>query len=63
MKAYVTTTGVLFGAIVLAHVARLADEGVHVAKDPIFILATVVPAALSLWACRLVWQSVGKRNA
>jgi hypothetical protein len=58
MKVYVTTTGVVFGAVVLAHIARLAAEGLHVARDPFFVLATVVPAALSVWACRLLWKAV-----
>jgi hypothetical protein len=54
MKAYVVTTGSIFGLIVLAHVARVVDEGARLAKEPSFILLTVAAAALSFWAWRVV---------
>ena len=54
MKAYVITTGSVFGLIVLAHVARIVDEGTHLAKEPAFVLFTAAAAALSLWAWRVV---------
>lgn len=50
MKAYVTTTGVVFGLIVVAHVWRAIEEGSHMLTDPWFLLATAVAAALSVWA-------------
>lgn len=63
MKAYLVTTAAVFGAIVLAHVARLAAEGLHVAGDPVFLLATVLPACLCAWACHLLrrWRA-GTQN-
>ncbi|HEY6195859.1 MAG TPA: hypothetical protein VI504_12520 [Candidatus Eisenbacteria bacterium] len=57
MKAYVITTGTAFGLIVAAHIWRLFEEGVHPATEPPFILLTVVSAALSIWAWRLLARS------
>jgi hypothetical protein len=54
MKAYVMTTGVLFGLIAMAHVWRVFVEGPGLAADPWFILLTVAAAALCLWAWRLM---------
>jgi hypothetical protein len=54
MKAYVVTTGSIFGVIVLAHVWRVVEEGPHLATDPSYILLTAAAAALSLWAWRLL---------
>jgi len=54
MKAYVMTTGAVFGLLALAHVWRVIVEGPHMATDPFFILITVAAAALSLWAWRLL---------
>jgi hypothetical protein len=54
MKAYVMTTGVLFGLITLAHVWRVFEEGRGLAADPSFILLTIAAAALCLWAWRLI---------
>jgi hypothetical protein len=55
MKAYVMTTGVVFGLITLAHIWRVTEE-THLAKEPWFILLTVATAALCLWAVRLLWR-------
>ena len=57
MKAYVITTGTVFGLIVIAHVWRIFEEGVHVAKEPPFLLLTLIAAALGLWACGLLVRS------
>ena len=54
MKAYVMTTGAVFGLLTLAHVWRVIVEGPHMATDPFFIVITVAAAALSLWAWRLL---------
>jgi len=54
MKAYVMTTGALFGLLVAAHIWRAIEEGPHLAKDPWFVLFTFVAAGLALWAWRLV---------
>jgi len=54
MKSYVMTTGTVFGLITLAHLARVMAEGAHVAKDPWFVLLTIVTGTLCLWAWRLI---------
>jgi hypothetical protein len=54
MKAYVMTTGAVFGLITLAHVLRIIAEGPHLATDPWYVLLTVAAAALGLWAWRLL---------
>jgi hypothetical protein len=54
MRAYVMTTGVLFGLITLAHVWRVIEEGRGLAGDLWFILLTVAAAGLCLWAWRLL---------
>ena len=53
MKAYVMTTGSVFGLLVVAHVWRVVEEA-HLATDPAFILTTAVAAALCLWAWRVL---------
>ena len=35
MKAYLVTTGSIFGLIVLAHILRIIEEGQHLARDPL----------------------------
>jgi hypothetical protein len=52
MKAYVISTGTVFGLLTLAHIWRIVAEDRHLATDPWFVLLTVVAAALCLWACR-----------
>ena len=54
MRAYVMTTGVLFGLIAVAHVWRAFEEEAGLATDPFFVLLTVAAAALSVWAWRLI---------
>ncbi len=57
MKAYVMTTGAVFGLITLAHLLRMIVEGRHVATEPLFILLTVVSGSLCFWAWLLVRNS------
>ncbi len=57
MKAYVMTTGVVFGLLTLAHIWRGIEEGPYLATEPWFILITVAAAALCVWALRLLWRS------
>jgi hypothetical protein len=58
MKAYLMTTGTVFGAIVLAHVWRLFEEGLHPATEAPFVILTVVSATLSVWA----WVLLARHN-
>jgi len=57
MKAYLITTGTVFGLIVLAHIWRVFEEGSHLATDPVFVILTIAAAALSFWAWRLLSHS------
>jgi hypothetical protein len=54
MKAYVLTSGSIFGLLVLAHVLRVIVEGPALARDPFFVIATIVAGALCIWAVRLL---------
>jgi hypothetical protein len=56
MKAYVVTTGAVFGLVTLLHIWRGIEEGPHLATDPWYILLTLAAAALCLWALRLLWR-------
>jgi hypothetical protein len=59
MKAYVITTGLLFGFLTLAHLLRIFLENRNLATDPFYVLITVATAALSVWAWRLLRLSKG----
>jgi hypothetical protein len=54
MRAYVMTTGAVFGLITVAHVLRVIAEGPHLARDPWYVLLTVATATLCIWAWRLL---------
>ena len=58
MKAYLMTTGTVFGLITLAHFWRVFLEWPHLATDSVFVLLTVAAAALCVWAwCLLKYSS------
>ena len=57
VKAYVMTTGVVFGLITLAHIWRVIEEGMHLAETPWYILITLATAALCFWAFSLLWRA------
>jgi len=57
MKAYIITTGAVFGLLTLAHIWRVIEEGPHLMTQVPWVLITVAAAALCLWACRLLWTS------
>jgi hypothetical protein len=54
MKAYVVTTGAAFGLVVVMHVWRVIEEGPGPAKDPWFVLVSLIAAILCLWAWRVL---------
>lgn len=54
MRAYVVTTGVVFGLITLAHLARLWAEGSYLLTEPGWVLLTVAAAALCAWAMHVL---------
>jgi hypothetical protein len=57
MKAYVMTTGTVFGLITLAHILRIIEEGPHLLTEPLWIILTLAAAGMSVWAWRLLWNS------
>ena len=60
MKTYVTTTGSVFGLLVVAHLARIVAEGPHLATDPLFTSMTLLAAAFCAWAwylLRTTWRA------
>lgn len=54
MRAYIASTGVIFGLIVIAHVWRVLVEGPELARSPWYIAVTLLAAGLVVWACRLL---------
>ena len=57
MRAYVITTGAVFGLLALVHLWRAVEEGHHLATDPEFLIITLLAAALAVWAWRVFRQS------
>jgi hypothetical protein len=53
MRAYLMTTGFLFAALVVAHVWRATLEP-NLVRDPAFLIFSVLAAALTVWAVRLL---------
>ena len=53
MKAYLISTGALFGLLTLIHIRRAIDER-HLATEPWYILITLASTVLCLWAVRLL---------
>jgi NO-binding membrane sensor protein with MHYT domain len=54
MKAYVVTTGMIFGLLVAVHLWRMLAEHPHLATDPIYLAITAVAGGLAIWAWRVV---------
>jgi hypothetical protein len=55
MKAYVVTTGTLFGLLTIVHIWRATQEK-QLATEPWYILITLAAAALCVWALRVLWR-------
>jgi hypothetical protein len=53
MKSYVVTTGIIFGLIALAHVARVFAEGSRLIREPFFLLTSLIALSLCAWAAVL----------
>jgi hypothetical protein len=54
MKVYLALTAVVFGLLTVMHVWRMIAESSSLAKDPFFLLLTLVSAGLCLWAVKLL---------
>jgi hypothetical protein len=57
VKAYVTTTGVIFGLVTLAHIMRMITERPHLAEEFWYVSLTLLSAALCFWAFWLIRRS------
>ena len=57
MKAYVITTGTVFGLLTVAHIWRMLAERPQLAAEPWYILITAATTALCFWAFSLLWRS------
>jgi hypothetical protein len=57
MKAYVITTGAVFGLLTVAHLLRIVTEDSQLATNPVYILITVASAALCIWAWYVLRRS------
>jgi hypothetical protein len=55
MKAYVITTGAVFGLLALAHIWRAVVER-SALTQPWWVLITLAAAALCVWAVRLIMR-------
>lgn len=49
MKAYVVTTGSIFGLITVLHILRMFVEPEQ-GRDPVYILLTLLAASVCIWA-------------
>jgi hypothetical protein len=49
MRAYILTSGAIFGLITIAHLVRMILER-RLVPDPVFILLTLLSAGLTIWA-------------
>jgi hypothetical protein len=53
MKAYLITTAGIFVVVLVAHIARATQES-HLLRDPWFVGSSIISAALTVWAIRLL---------
>jgi len=54
VRAYVMTTGVIFFLLVIAHVWRMFAESWRLAREPEYIVITLIALGLSIWALRVL---------
>ena len=62
MRGYIITSGVLFAALVIVHIARLAAEGTTLLGNPVFLVTTLASAAMAVWACLALKSSKPSSN-
>lgn len=54
MKAYLITTGTVFGLLAVLHAWRVVAESTDMARDPFFVGITIVAAGFCVWAFYLL---------
>jgi len=62
MRAYVGTTGLMFGLLVIAHIARLTVQGPAALRSPVFVVASFVSIGMLVWSI-LVFRRLDRRPA
>jgi hypothetical protein len=62
MRCYVVTTGTIFVALLVAHLARFYVEGAGILGSPAFVLTSVGSAAMAIWSWR-VYRRLPPRNS
>jgi hypothetical protein len=63
MKAYLLTTGALFGLLAVLHAWRAVAEWEHLASDAGLMLETVGIGLLALALCVWAWRLLRSRAA
>jgi hypothetical protein len=58
VRAYVATTGAMFGLIILAHILRLVNEGAQLLAKPPFIFTSLAAIGLLVWAIALLSRNL-----
>jgi hypothetical protein len=54
MKTYLWVTGTVFGLLTVVHIWRMVAESMAPAREPWFVLITLISALLTGWAIRLL---------
>ena len=54
MRTYLLTTGIVFALLALVHVWRFFEERSSLAKDPHFLIITILAAAFSFLGVQTV---------
>jgi hypothetical protein len=62
MRAYVITTGVVFGLLTVAHLLRIAVENPGLGRDPVYLAITAASAGLCGWAWYVARRSARDRS-
>ena len=57
MKAYLVTTGSVFGLLTVVHIWRMIVESGLATREPWMIVITLASAVLCVWAARLFMLS------
>ena len=62
MRAFLLVAAACFALLAVAHVLRLVVEGPGPLQSPVFILTTLLSAALSAWATVLLFRKPAPRE-
>jgi hypothetical protein len=54
MRFYLALTAVVFALLTVVHIWRMVAESTSLARDPWFLIITIISAGLCFWAVRLL---------